>query len=149
MMIQTLVAFVATISFSILFSVPRNQYIYCGITGAIGWLCYLLMVSFDFSTVFSTFVAAIVLTIFSRLFAIRRRVPVTVFLITGIFPLVPGAGIYYTSYYLFMNQPEFATSKGIETIKIAVVIALGIMSIFAIPQKLFKFGTSISHHGNK
>lgn len=142
MIIQTFAAFVGTICFSIIFSVPKNQYLYCGFTGAIGWLCYLILVSFHLPTVFATFFAAIVLTVLSRVFAIRRRVPVTVFLITGIFPLVPGAGLYYTTYHFFMNQPNIAASKGIETIKIAVAIALGIMFIFAIPQKLLKWGAS-------
>jgi hypothetical protein len=38
-----------------------------------------------------------------------------------------------------MNQQGLAASKGIETIKLAVAIALGIMSIFAIPQKLLSW----------
>jgi uncharacterized membrane protein YjjB (DUF3815 family) len=138
MIIQTIVAFFATVSFCILFSVPMKQYLFCGFTGAVAWLCYLL-ISLRFSSVIATFVAAVILTAFSRIFAIRRRVPVTVFLTAGIFPLVPGAGIYYTTYYLIMNQQGLAASKGIETIKLAVAIALGIMSIFAIPQKLLSW----------
>ncbi len=136
MIIQTIVAFFATLSFCILFSVPKKQFLFCGFTGAVAWLCYLLLISFHLSPVLATFVAAIILTAFSRIFAIRRRVPVTVFLIAGIFPLVPGAGIYYTTYYMIMNQLSQAANKGIETIKLAVAIALGIMSVFAIPQKL-------------
>ena len=34
--VQTLVAFVATIAFSIIFHTPRNQYAFAGITGAVG-----------------------------------------------------------------------------------------------------------------
>mgnify|MGYP002624622553 CR=1 FL=1 len=44
-------------------------------------------------------VGAFILTVFSRVLAAKRKNPVTIYLITGIFPLVPGAGIYYTSYY--------------------------------------------------
>lgn len=135
MIIQTIVAFFATLSFCILFGVPMKQFIYCGFTGAIAWLCDILLVSFQISPVVATFVAAIILTSLSRIFAIRRKVPVTVFLIAGIFPLVPGAGIYYTTYYMIMNQPNQAVDMGIETIKLAVAIALGIMSVFAIPKK--------------
>jgi hypothetical protein len=40
---------------------------------------------------------------------------------------------------MIMNQPSQASSKGIETIKLAVAIALGIMSVFAIPQKLLSW----------
>lgn len=132
---QTIIAFFATICFCILFSVPTKQYLYCGITGAVAWLSYLLMLS-QASPVIATFVSVSILTTFSRILAIRRKVPVTVFLISGIFPLVPGAGIYYTTYYIIMNEPTMSVNKGIETIKIAVAIALGIMSVLAIPKKL-------------
>mgnify|MGYP000007696612 CR=1 FL=1 len=62
------------------------------------------------------------------LFAIRHKAPITVFLLTGIFPLVPGAGIYYTAYYFLRNDRALCTSKGIETLKVAVALALGIAS---------------------
>ena len=63
-----------------------------------------------------------------------RKTPVTVFLICGIFPLVPGAGIYYTAYYFIMGDNAMALSKGIETIKIAVAIALAIVFVFSMPN---------------
>ena len=56
---------------------------------------------------------------------------------TGIFTLVPGAGIYYTAYYLLMGDLAQFTAKGIETFKIAGAIALGIVFGFAIPQSWF------------
>ena len=48
--------------------------------------------------VVATFIAVVVITLLSRIFAIVRKAPVTIFLVSGIFPLVPGVGIYYTSY---------------------------------------------------
>ena len=59
------------------------------------------------------------------------------FLIPGIFPLVPGAGIYYTAYYLIMNEMKSFSKKGTETFLIAGAIALGIVFGFAIPQAVF------------
>lgn len=67
------------------------------------------------------------------LFAIRHKAPITVFLLTGIFPLVPGAGIYYTAYYFLRNDRALCTSKGIETLKVAVALALGIAIVCSIP----------------
>ena len=95
---QTAVSFVATVSFAILFQVPREQYVYSGLCGAAGWLCYLLVMQNYPSPAVASFAAVVVLTVMSRIFAVRRKTPVTVFLICGIFPLVPGAGIYYTAY---------------------------------------------------
>ena len=148
MLIQVLMAALATISFSVLFNVPAREYVYCGITGAIGWLFYLITYSMIDSIAFATFVAAIIITITSRLFAVNRRVPVTIFLIAGIFPLVPGAGIYYTTSYIFNNKLNLAAAKGIETISIAICIAFGIMMVFLIPQKIFMIGKNKTKRSN-
>ena len=131
---QTLVAFVATVAFGVLFQVPREQYAFSGICGAAGWLCYLLVMQNYPSTTIASFAAAVVLTMMSRIFAVWRKTPVTVFLICGIFPLVPGAGIYYTAYYFIMGDNAMALSKGIETIKITVAIALAIVFVFSMPN---------------
>ena len=101
---QLIVAFFATVSFSVLFHVPTHQYIYCGLTGVVGWLFYLITMTLGGSNVIASFVATLMLTLVARSFAVWRKTPITIFLIAGIFPLVPGAGIYYTAYYLIMND---------------------------------------------
>lgn len=136
-MMQVLVAFLATIAFSGLFNVPKEQYLFCGLTGALGWFCYLKVYSLGESMVIACFGATLMLTLVSRFFAVYRKMPITIFLISGIFPLVPGAGIYYTAYYLIMNDNVLALEKGMETAKIAIVIALGIVFILSLPQRIF------------
>ena len=61
----------------------------------------------------------------SRSFAVYKRCPVTVFLIAGIFPLVPGSGIYWTAFYVVTNDLEQAGARGFLTFKDAVAIVLG------------------------
>ena len=138
MIIQVIVTFIATVAFAVLFNVPKKHYIFCGITGALGWLCYLLLFNIYPSVVLSSFIAAFTLTCISRIFAVYRKTPVTIFLICGIFPLVPGAGIYYTAYNIIMGNNTLALSKGIETAKIAVAIAFGILIVFSLPYSVFK-----------
>ena len=75
------------------------------------------------------------LTIATRAFAIVRRAPVTLFLIPGIFPLVPGAGIYYTAYAFITGDTVQCAAKGAETLKIAVALAMGIAVVMSIPLK--------------
>ena len=95
------------------------------------------MVAAGTNVVLATFLAVIVVTLLSRAFAVIRKSPVTVFLVSGIFPLVPGVGIYYTSYYFMMSDLSLASQKGVETLKVAVAIAIGIMCVLIIPQKVF------------
>lgn len=138
MISQAIVALIGTISFSVLFSVPVSEYLYCGLAGMIGWLCYLGGLGLGLGYAKAIFIGALVLTIFCRFLAVKRKLPLTVFLICGIFPLVPGAGIYYTAYYFITNQHALALTKGLETFSTAVMIALGIVFALAIPHTLFK-----------
>lgn len=135
MITQILAAAVGTIAFSILFSVPRRYYPYCGVIGGAGWLVYLLME--ESSVVVASLVATMVVVILSRYIAIRIKCPVTIFLIPGIFPLVPGSYVYWTAYYLVTNEVMMAAQKGYMAVKIALAIVLGIVFVFEIPQKVF------------
>ena len=145
---QTAVSFVATVSFAILFQVPREQYVYSGLCGAAGWLCYLLVMQNYPSPAVASFAAVVVLTVMSRIFAVRRKTPVTIFLICGIFPLVPGAGIYWTAYYVVTDQLAKASDRGFQTLKIAVAIVLGILFVFEFPQKWFRWAERGTAAGN-
>ena len=120
---QFFLAAAGTLSFAILFACPRRCLPYCALVGAVGWLWYELL----------TLLAVIPLTILTRVFAITQKTPVTVFLLTGIFPLVPGAGIYYTAYYFIQNENALALAKGISTFKIAVALAIGISLVLCVP----------------
>ena len=126
MLVQFVVAMVATISFGITFQVGRRHYWTCGFVGA----CTTLG---GMTAPMATLIATLPLAALSRFFAIRHKAPITVFLLTGIFPLVPGAGIYYTAYYFLRNDRALCTSKGIETLKVAVALALGIAIVCSIP----------------
>lgn len=137
MMIQFIVSLFATLSFAVLFSAPKSELIFCGLTGGIGWIVYLICLNFNDSITIANLIATLALTVISRIIASLRKNPVTVYLITGIFPLVPGAGIYYTSYYFIMNEMPDCTRYGMQTVKVAGAIVLGIIFGFALPQVWF------------
>ena len=89
------------------------------------------------SAVVASMIAALILSIFSRAFAVIRKNPGTMYLLPGIFPIVPGAGIYYTAYYLFTGNQELFSQMGLTTFETAGAIVFGIIFGFAIPQGLF------------
>lgn len=138
LIIEFIVSMVATISFAILFQAPKNESIYCGLTGAFGWVVYYAMIEQEITAVLSVLVSTFCLTIMARCFAVIRKSPVTMYLLPGIFPLVPGAGIYYTAYYLFIGNTQMSGAKGLETLEIAGAIVFGIIFGFGIPQRLFQ-----------
>ena len=134
MALQVLAAFGGTVGFSLLFGVPVRYYPYCGLIGGIGWLVYLLLMPGTSASV-ATFCATVVVILLSRWFAVRKRCPATLFLISGIFPLVPGAGIYWAAYYTVSNQLSMALETGFGAVKGAVAIVLGIVFVFEIDRK--------------
>ena len=60
------------------------------------------------------------------------------FLIAGIFPLVPGAGIYWTVYYLVTGEAALACSSGAAALKAAFAIVLAIAAAFELPRSAFR-----------
>ncbi len=137
MIVQIILSLLATLSFALLFGAPKSELFFCGLAGAIGWVVYVILLGFDSGITVANLIATLALTVFSRTIASIRKNPVTVYLISGIFPLVPGAGIYYTSYYFIMNDMKLLFSYGTETIKVAGAIVLGIVFGFALPQSWF------------
>lgn len=137
MIVQIVISLFATLSFALLFGAPKSELFFCGLAGAIGWVVYLILLGFDSGITIANLIATLALTVFSRMIASIRKNPVTVYLISGIFPLVPGAGIYYTSYYFIMNDMEQFSSYGMETVKVAGAIVLGIIFGFGLPQNWF------------
>lgn len=137
MISQMIVAMVATRAFAILFEAPKKEYIFCAVNGGLGWIVYLLFQRLGAGITIASLGATLFLTLAARVLSAIRRCPATVFLVAGIFTLVPGAGIYYTAYYLLMNELAQFTAKGAETFKVAGAIALGIVFGFAIPQSWF------------
>jgi uncharacterized membrane protein YjjB (DUF3815 family) len=127
-----------------LFSIPRRELCFCGITGAAGWLARgIILFFFPGATVLGAFAGTLTLTVISRVLSYARKTPVLVYLIGGILPLVPGAGIYYTMYELVMtNDTLKAMEYGIETVKITGVIAIGIMCVLSLPRQIFDRGGS-------
>lgn len=90
MIAQVLAAAVGTVAFALLFGVPRKYYFYCGLVGGVGWLIYVLLTRrLSATETEAIFFATLGVILLCRVFAVREECPVTVFLIAGIFPLVP------------------------------------------------------------
>ena len=135
---QFLAAFVGTFAFAILFGSPRKEYFAAGITGAIGWAAYLLLIRQNITSGFvGIILATAIVCILSRIVAVWHKCPSTVFLLCGIFPLVPGAGVFWFTYYLVSSQYQLSAFTGITAMKAAIAIVLGIVFAMELPQRFF------------
>lgn len=135
MIAQVLGAFIGVIMVAVTFRVPQKFLLHSGMVGAIGWLVYLIMVDWGYTNASSGFVATLVIALISHSFARWLKTPVTLFLISGILPLVPGVGMYRIASNLITNNNSLGFYYFTETIKMAGMIALAIF----IMDTIFRF----------
>ncbi len=141
MILKILGAFIAIAGFSVLLETPK-KYLWCaGTVGAVGWFVYLLSQELGAGEVMATFGSATAIAIVSHIFARQFKAPVTVFLVAGILPTVPGAGMYRVVYNIISGNTALAAEYLILTLELAGVIALGIFFVdtfFRLFQKGWK-----------
>jgi uncharacterized membrane protein YjjP (DUF1212 family) len=146
LLVQTLAAFIGTTAFAVLFGVPRKQYVAAGVVGALGWLLYLILIRYaGMSAAIATLISTVFIGILSRVFAVVEKCPAAVFLLCGIFPLVPGAGVFWCTYYLISSQFDMSSTAGFTAAKIAIAIVLGIILAMELPQRFFSGRKRLSH----
>ena len=90
MIIRVFGAFLSIYSFAVLLQVPRRFVLQAGIVGAIGGFVYLLAIHFGRGDVMASLYSAVAAAVVSHIFARVYKTPVTLFLIAGVLPTVPG-----------------------------------------------------------
>ena len=84
------------------------------------------------------FLAAFLVAILSQIFARVSRAPVTLYLVTGILPLVPGVSMYRTVYYLLQSNQELTMHYFSYTLQIAGMIALAIFVVDSFFKRIYQ-----------
>ena len=137
---EAMAAFAGTVGFAILFCVPGIYRVACGLIGMAGWLFYLLLTHVGLPAPYATFFASFLVVLTSRYVAVLKKSPATVFMVAGLFPLIPGAGFYWTAYYLVSGETATAGTTGFGAIKAVIGLVLGIVCVLELPGAMFQFG---------
>ena len=131
---QILSSVIGVFAFAILFHAPRRSYLSCALCGGISWASYLVCASLGMTEFLCGTIAVLVLTFAARILSVAMELPATTFVVCGIFPIVPGAGIYHTAYGLMTGDMERFGLYGKQTIALAGAIAIGIIIGMGIPS---------------
>ncbi len=129
---QTICAFVGTLAFSVLFNTPKRCYLSCGTTGAIAWFVYIIT-AIKLADPIAIFLATVVTMKIAKHLSIKKKCPKTVFIVVGIFPLIPSASVYDTIYALVISDSILFSQYGMVALQSAIAIVLGI--VFMSPKK--------------
>lgn len=127
--IQVIGAFFAVVTIAVLNGVPKKYLIYSGTVGAAGWAVYLLMRYVDVNEAMAMFVATLVVAVVSHVYARVLKAPVTLFLVCGILPLVPGVAMYRVVYYLLISDTVTAGHYAVTTASVTGAIALAVFFV--------------------
>ena len=138
-----LFAFCSTVGFSILFHVPKKHIASAGFVGALGWLTYTYFIISGSGSVLACFAGSCVVAIISDVFSRAFKDAATIFVIPGILPLVPGAGMYYTMLAILEGNLEKMASLGTETILMAGAIAVALLVVASVTKLLTVMGRKL------
>ena len=128
-LVQGLACFIGCVGFFIFFNIHGFGGFLCALGGFLSWAAYALILRFGGGDILAYFIAAIVAAAYSEIMARIRRFPAISYLVISIFPLIPGAGIYYTTNHLTNGDMSSFASQGSHTIAIAGAIAVGILLV--------------------
>jgi len=131
-LIQCVSCFIAGIGFMILNNIHGPGGLLCTLGGTITWAAYCICFYYSENDVLSYFIAAVVTAVYAETMARVRKYPAISYLVISVFPLLPGAGIYYASNYIARGDMSNFVSTGTKTIAIAGSIAVGILMVSTI-----------------
>ncbi len=125
-LIQLLTGTLATLGFAVIFYVHPRRLLLATLGGFVTCGIYLVAGYFLEGELLPNFLAAAVGAIYSEICARLTRVPVPVYVLPCVIPLVPGSGLYNTMFNLVSGAYTAAASAGWVTLQVALGIAGGL-----------------------
>lgn len=132
LLITTLGSLAGCIGFSILFNIHGPGGILCALGGVLTWVVYDQVFRFSGSEMVAYFLGSFLASAYAETMARIRKYPAISYLVVSLFPLIPGAGIYFTMNYAVHGEMEQFAAQGMHTAAIAGVIAVGVLLVTTI-----------------
>jgi uncharacterized membrane protein YjjP (DUF1212 family) len=127
--VQIVASLIGCLGFSILFNIHGSGFLLCVLGGGLSWAGYCIVLHFGGGNLIANFFAAVISAVYSESMARIRKYPAISYLVVSIMPMIPGAGIYYTTMHLTSGNMTLFAEQGARTIAVAGLIAVGILLI--------------------
>ena len=145
LLVQAVFCFIGCTGFFILFNIHGPGGLICSLGGVITWIIYCIVVQLGYSDIMGYFVATVFASFYSEIMARIRKYPAISYLIVSIFPLIPGAGVYYTMNHAVHGDMSAFANQGIYTASIAGIMAVGIL----LSSTVFRIWSNFQNTRNK
>ena len=126
---ECILCFLGCIGFSILFNIHDLGVIICAFGGMVTWIVFSIAQDITGSAILGYFWAAVMASCYSEIMARIRKFPAITYLVISVFPLLPGAGVYYTMNSAVRGDMEAFATQGMYTAAIAGITAIGILLV--------------------
>lgn len=126
---QLIPCFIACTGFFILFNIHGFGGFLCALGGVLTWSAYRITMMLGGGDILAYFLATVAASLYSEIMARIRKCPAISYLVISIFPLIPGAGVYYAVNFAVRGEIANFTDKLLHTIAIAGSMAVGILIV--------------------
>ncbi|MEJ6399672.1 threonine/serine exporter family protein [Nicoliella lavandulae] len=130
--------YIASVCFGILVNVPHRALNLDGVVGVLGYLVYYLYDMYLGGYIGGNFFGTLTIGMASILASRYKRLPVIIFNIPGLVPLVPGGQAYQVMRYMASGDYGLAKFNFLQVAFIAGSISAGFLVAEVINQLLFK-----------
>ncbi len=127
LLLHAAAALIGCIGFSILFNIHGPGGLLCALGGVLTWLIYLITLRHTSNGLAAYFWGTLFASFYAECMARIRKYPAISYLVVSIFPLIPGAGVYYTMNYAMQGNMDAFADKGMETAAVAGIMAVAIL----------------------
>ncbi len=128
-MTQLITAFIGALGIAMLSNIHGRKLAYAGLGGLLSWVLSQVLARFISTEAVLIFIVSIMATIYAEILARAEKSPATVFLVSSIFPILPGGKLYYTVIYAIDSDVERFAASGISAVTTSIAIAMGIMAV--------------------
>ncbi|HEY4623217.1 threonine/serine exporter family protein [Solibacillus sp. FSL R7-0668] len=135
---QLIISFFATACFGVIFNAPTKAIPACGFVGAIGWGIYYFLYNNGLDEVRASFIGAFVVSLVAHFAARKFSMPMIVFSVSGIIPLVPGGIAYNTMRNIMELDYLMGLQNGMRAFMISGAIAMGLVFAEVIMQIILR-----------
>lgn len=132
LLLQFIWAFLSTAGFCFIFNVPRRHIPAGSLVGAAGWLVFQYLEAVGYTNIMACFIGSCTVALLSDLFSRFFKDAATLFIIPGILPLVPGAGMYYAMQAFLDSNLQEAARIGWQTSLMAGGIAVALLIVASV-----------------
>ena len=129
--LQLITAFIGSVSFCFVFNLRRKLIPIASLGSILCWSIYLIGTYFYNGALIPCLLASAAAALYAEILARIKKAPATLFLVTGVLPVIPGSKLYYTMSSVVHKDWELAKEYGVLTIESAIAIAIGISLIWA------------------